>query len=132
MIDHLGLQVADVEASARLLGTVLAPLGIAEQRRIPTPGGPVVAFGPDGGQEVPLWLSGVVPGPDGGPPAGRETHLALTARDRAAVDAVHGAALGAGVEILHPPREWPEYHPGYYAVFFRDLDGNNLEVVHHG
>jgi hypothetical protein len=26
---------------------------------------------------------------------------------------------------------WPEYHPGYYGVFFRDLDGNNVEAVHH-
>ena len=42
------------------------------------------------------------------------------------------AARQAGAEILHEPREWPEYHPGYYGVFFRDLDGNNLEAVHHG
>jgi hypothetical protein len=34
--------------------------------------------------------------------------------------------------ILHEPRVWPEYHPGYYGVFFRDLDGNNVEAVHHG
>jgi hypothetical protein len=27
---------------------------------------------------------------------------------------------------------WPEYHPGYYAVFLRDLDGHNVEAVHHG
>jgi hypothetical protein len=26
---------------------------------------------------------------------------------------------------------WPEYHPTYYAVFFRDLDGNNIEAVCH-
>jgi catechol 2,3-dioxygenase-like lactoylglutathione lyase family enzyme len=115
-----------------LLGSLLAPLGVTEQRRIPTPGGPVIAFGPDGGHGSPLWLSPVVPGPAGAPPAGRESHLALTAPDRAAVEAVHRAAVEAGVEVLHAPREWPEYHPGYYAVFFRDLDGNNLEVVHHG
>lgn len=30
------------------------------------------------------------------------------------------------------PREWPEYHPGYYAVFLRDPDGHNVEAVHHG
>ena len=29
------------------------------------------------------------------------------------------------------PRVWPEYHPGYYGVFLRDLDGNNVEAVHH-
>ena len=47
------------------------------------------------------------------------------------VDAVHDAAVAAGVEVLHAPRLWPEYHPGYYAVFLRDLDGHNVEAVHH-
>jgi catechol 2,3-dioxygenase-like lactoylglutathione lyase family enzyme len=37
----------------------------------------------------------------------------------------------AGAEVLHEPRVWPEYHPGYYGVFFRDPDGNNVEAVHH-
>ena len=40
--------------------------------------------------------------------------------------------MAAGVEVLHAPREWPEYHPGYYGVFLRDLDGHNVEAVHHG
>jgi catechol 2,3-dioxygenase-like lactoylglutathione lyase family enzyme len=47
------------------------------------------------------------------------------------VDRVHEAAKGTGTEILHEPRVWPEYHAGYYAVFFRDPDGNNVEAVHH-
>jgi hypothetical protein len=40
--------------------------------------------------------------------------------------------VNLGSEILHEPREWPEYHPGYYAVFVRDPAGNNLEIVCHG
>ena len=56
----------------------------------------------------------------------------LSAPSREAVDAVHAAALEAGAEVLHAPRVWPEYHPGYYGVFFRDPDGNNVEAVHHG
>ena len=58
-------------------------------------------------------------------------HLALTASSREAVDAVQEAAGRAGAEILHPARVWPEYHPGYYGVFFRDPDGINVEAVHH-
>ena len=58
-----------------------------------------------------------------------ETHIAFAAPDRAAVDAVHAAAVEAGVEVLHGPREFPEYHPGYYGVFVRDPDGNNVEAV---
>ena len=34
--------------------------------------------------------------------------------------------------VLRAPREWPGYPPGYYGVFLRDLDGHNVEAVHHG
>ena len=57
--------------------------------------------------------------------------MALTAPDRAAVDAFHAAALELGADSLHTPRVWPEYHPGYYGAFVRDPDGNNVEAVHH-
>ena len=40
--------------------------------------------------------------------------------------------VAAGAEVLHAPREFPEYHPGYYGVFLRDPDGHNVEAVHHG
>ncbi len=58
-------------------------------------------------------------------------HIAVTAPSRSAVDEVFALARAAGTEILHEPRVWPEYHPGYYGVFFRDPDGNNVEAVHH-
>ena len=41
------------------------------------------------------------------------------------------AAVEAGAEVLHAPRDWPEYHPGYYAVFLRDPNGHNAEAVCH-
>lgn len=125
MLDHVGVQVADVEASAAFYLRVFAPIGVAEFRRYPTEHGPVIGFaGPDGMPD--FWLA-----PSSGSET-REIHLALRAPDRAAVDAVHRAALDAGAELLHAPREWPEYHPGYYAVFLRDLDGHNVEAVDHG
>ena len=122
MIDHLGLQASDVDAAAAAYLRLLAPLGVHEVMRFP---GPVVGMaGPDG---VPhFWLS-----PAAGPST-HEAHVAFSAPDRAAVDAVHAAAQDAGLEILHAPREWPEYHPGFYGVFVRDLDGNNVEAVFHG
>ena len=122
VIDHLGLQATDVDAAAAAYLRLLAPLGVREAMRFP---GPVVGMaGPNGMPD--FWLS---------PAAGATTHeadVAFTAPDRAAVDAVHAAALEAGLEILHAPREFPEYHPGYYGVFVRDLDGNNVEAVFHG
>ena len=125
LLDHLGVQVADVEASVAFYVRVLAPLGVREAMRYPVGDSFAVGLaGPDGFPQ--FWLS-----PAAGPEA-RELHVAFQAADRAAVDAVHEAALEAGVEVLHAPREWPEYHPGYYGVFLRDPDGHNVEAVNHG
>ncbi|WP_222192426.1 VOC family protein [Modestobacter italicus] len=125
MLDHLGIQVADVEASLAFYLQTFAPIGMREVARFPAGESSVVGLsGPDG---VPdLWLSPAEAGET------RELHVGLRAPDRAAVDAVHDAARAAGAEVLHAPREWPEYHPGYYAVFLRDPDGHNVEAVHHG
>ncbi|MES2346178.1 MAG: VOC family protein [Pseudomonadota bacterium] len=58
-------------------------------------------------------------------------HLAFQARDRAMVDAFHKAALANGGADNGGPGE-RAYHPGYYAAFVLDPDGNNIEAVHHG
>jgi catechol 2,3-dioxygenase-like lactoylglutathione lyase family enzyme len=50
---------------------------------------------------------------------------------RSTTRAFFDAAVGAGAEALHEPREWPEYHPAYYGAFVRDPDGNNIEAVCH-
>lgn len=124
MIDHLGVQAADVEASLEFYLTVFGPLGFTEAMRYPTDGQPVVGLaGADGFPH--FWLSGA---PEG---SKHEAHIAFTAPSREAVEAVHAAAVAGGYEVLHAPRVWPEYHPGYYGTFVRDLDGNNLEAVHH-
>jgi catechol 2,3-dioxygenase-like lactoylglutathione lyase family enzyme len=59
----------------------------------------------------------------------RESHFAFEATDREEVRAVFNAAKELGAEVLHEPRLWPEYAPMYYAGYFRDPDGNNIEVV---
>ena len=125
LLDHLSVQVADVEASLGFYLRTFAPLGVREALRYPV--GSSWAVGLSGKDGFPdLWLR-----PAGGAET-RELHLALRAPDRAAVDAVHAAAVAAGVQVLHAPRIWPEYHPHYYGVFLRDLDGHNVEAVHHG
>ncbi len=128
MLDHLFVQVADVDASLAFYLRVFAPIGMREVLRFPHPDGFEVGLaGTDSAAgTASFWLS---------PAAGAETrelHIAFAAADRAAVDAVHQAALAAGAEVLHAPREWPEYHPGYYGVYLRDLDGHNVEAVFHG
>ena len=125
MIDHLGIQVADVAASLEFYLRTFGPLGVREAMRFPAGDSFVVGLSLADGKPD-FWL---------GPTTGgetRELHVAFKAPDRAAVDAVHAAAVAAGVEVLHAPREWPEYHAGYYGVFLRDPDGHNVEAVHHG
>ncbi len=125
MLDHVSLQADDVDASVAFYLSVFVSLGFREAMRYSTPNGPVVGLaGVDGFPH--FWL-----GPATGP-GRQETHVAFAAPDRGAVDRVYAAATEAGAEILHAPRVWPEYHPSYYGVFIRDLDGNNIEAVSHG
>ena len=120
MLDHVGVQCDDVPASKAFFERLLAPLGVSATMDF----GVAVGFaGPDGDPQ--FWL-GASEG--GSQPA---VHLAFTAADRGSVQAVREAAVQLGAEILHEPREWPEYHDGYYAVFLRDPDGNNVEAVCH-
>ena len=58
-------------------------------------------------------------------------HLAFQAQDRAMVDRFYQAALANGGKDNGAPGE-RNYHPGYYAAFVLDPDGNNIEAVYHG
>jgi catechol 2,3-dioxygenase-like lactoylglutathione lyase family enzyme len=121
MLDHLSIQCADMEKSAAFYDAVLATIG---GQRIMEFDGPTIGYGvppmPD------FWLGQQETG-DGF----RESHIAFTAPDRAAVDQFLQAAIEVGAEVLHQARVWPEYHPNYYGAFVRDPDGNNVEAVCH-
>jgi catechol 2,3-dioxygenase-like lactoylglutathione lyase family enzyme len=120
MLDHVSIQCADLAKSAAFYDTVLAPLG----------GSRLMDFGEAIGFGVPpqpdFWLGHQVTGE-----GFRESHIAFSAPSRDAVDAFFHAAVGAGAEVLHEPRMWPEYHVTYYGAFVRDPDGNNVEAVCH-
>ncbi|MBK6312852.1 MAG: VOC family protein [Blastocatellia bacterium] len=59
-------------------------------------------------------------------------HLAFQAASRDEVDSLHLSLKEIGAIIVAPPREYPEYMPaGYYALFFKDLDGIKYEIVTH-
>lgn len=120
MLDHVGMQCTDMSASAGFYDAVLATLGA---RRL-------MDFGQAIGYGVPpmpdFWISAFDSGE-----GFRESHIAFSAPDRATVRAFFDAAVATGAEVLHEPREWPEYHPGYYGAFVRDPDGNNVEAVCH-
>jgi catechol 2,3-dioxygenase-like lactoylglutathione lyase family enzyme len=120
MLDHLTIQCADPVASANFYDAVLPTVDVGRVMEF----GPVIGYGWNGHPD--FWI-----GPQETGTGFRESHIAFHAPNRASVGAFHEAALAVGAEVLHPPREWPEYHPGYFAVFVRDPDGNNVEAVCH-
>jgi catechol 2,3-dioxygenase-like lactoylglutathione lyase family enzyme len=120
LIDHVQLVVADLGASKRFYRAVLASLGRELTFEMEH------AFASD---ELYVCDAELV-GPELAAMQ-RRTHLAFQARDRDAVDRFHRAALEVGARDNGAPGERP-YHPGYYAAFVVDPDGNNIEAVHHG
>ncbi|MGI8881417.1 MAG: VOC family protein [Jatrophihabitans sp.] len=119
MLDHISVQVDDLDAAAGFYDAVLVPLGY--QRLMEHD----AAIG-YGDRFPSFWLgraSDAIPN--------RPVHLAFVAPDRDAVEAFFAVAVTRGAEVLHEPRIWPEYHPGYFGAFVRDPDGNNVEAVHH-
>jgi catechol 2,3-dioxygenase-like lactoylglutathione lyase family enzyme len=120
MIDHLGIPVADMAASKAFYAQALAPLGITPTMDM----GEAVGFFNDP-MTGSFWIS-----KQQGEKA-PELHIAFATGSRDKVREFFDAAIAAGAEVLHEPRVWPEYHPGYFGAFVRDPDGNNVEAVHH-
>ncbi len=121
MIDHFGINCVDLQASARFYDEVLGVLGYSRQMDF----GVAIGYGSPGGPPQ-FWVSAWE-----GESSNREIHVAFVAAGVDAVRAFHAKALELGAESLHEPRLWPEYHPGYFAGFVRDPDGNNVEAVFH-
>ena len=58
-------------------------------------------------------------------------HIALWARSRQEVDRfTRKFLIPRGVRVTDPPQEYPQYLPGYYAVFFDDpINGIHWELA---
>lgn len=124
MIDHFGINCADFAKAKEFYDAVLGVLGYSRQMDF----GVAIGYGNDG--HPAFWIADASAGDAGGP--NREIHVAFHASGVEAVQEFYDAALKLGVESLHAPRLWPEYHPGYFGAFVRDPDGNNVEAVFHG
>jgi len=113
LIDHVHLRVTDLEASKRFYRAVLEAIGrevTGESER---------HLNAD-----ELWIDAA----DKSGPS--KVHLAFQAADEAAVQRFHAAGLTAGGRDNGAPGP-RDYHPGYYAAFLLDPDGNNIEAVIH-
>jgi catechol 2,3-dioxygenase-like lactoylglutathione lyase family enzyme len=114
LFDHVHLRVGELEASQHFYRAMFAALGF-----------------PDILQEGPGFFYADELFVDKADEYVTRVHLAFQAPDRETVQAFHQAALAAGGRDNGPPGE-RGYHPGYYAAFVLDPDGNNIEAVYHG
>ncbi|TVS09219.1 MAG: VOC family protein [Gammaproteobacteria bacterium] len=114
LFDHVHIRVSDLEASKRFYLAVLNALGHSG----------VLHEGPDFFYADELFVSLA-------DSQVTRVHLAFQAPDPETVSAFHETALDAGGKDNGRPGE-RSYHPGYYAAFVLDPDGNNIEAVYHG
>lgn len=119
LIDHIQLVVRDLPAAKRFYTAIFASLNI-----------PIGGTADDHLWADELFISDADSQAAQGMVTGRH-HLAFQAESRAAVDAFYKVALSNGGRDNGAPGERP-YHPGYYAAFVLDPEGNNIEAVYHG
>jgi catechol 2,3-dioxygenase-like lactoylglutathione lyase family enzyme len=116
-IDHAAIRVQDVAASTTFYSTIGAAAGLTVRRQ--SPDSAAFAVGESDGS---LLLF-----------AGESTqniHIAFSGDDDD-VRRFHADATAAGYRSNGEPGERPLYHPGYYAAYVLDPDGNNIELVNH-
>lgn len=114
LIDHVHLRVSDLAASKRFYRAVLTALGRE------------VTFESDD-----AFASDELYFDKADDHVTRGLHLAFQASDKAMVARFHRDAISAGGKDNGAPGS-RDYHPGYYAAFVLDPDGNNIEAVIHG
>ena len=119
MIGYVTLGTNDLERGAKFYDAIAAELGIKRMMEGPA----FIAWGePGGGAGVGLTK------PFDGKAAtvGNGVMVALAAKDRAQVDRIHALALKLGGTDEGAPG--PRGDGGFYAGYFRDLDGNKLNA----
>jgi catechol 2,3-dioxygenase-like lactoylglutathione lyase family enzyme len=119
VFDHVSIGVADIPRSKKFYDATMKPLGFSRL----SDGETSLGYGET---SVQLWL-----GATGKPvKADMESglHFCFAAKDRAAVDAFHAAALKAGGKDNGKPGVRADYGAKYYAAFVIDPDGYRIEA----
>ncbi len=116
IVDHLWIRVADLSRAREFYDTIAPHAGLHKDR--------------DTAERVQyhgeVGSFSLLPGDPT-----EHLHMAFPTRDDGDVRGFHEAALDAGYRSNGEPGERPGNHPGYYAAFVLDPDGNNIEVVNH-
>ncbi len=124
MIDHLAIDVSDLEKSGRFYDQALKPLGYRRVTEEPRELGGRRYLGWADASETDLYVNEAVS-------TQPRLHLAFRAATREAVDAFYARAIAAGGEDNGAPGPRPHYHEHYYGAFVLDPDGHNVEAVCH-
>jgi catechol 2,3-dioxygenase-like lactoylglutathione lyase family enzyme len=119
MIAYSTVGVNDMNRAIAFYDAVFAPLGAARDATSPTWTGYLRA-----GDQGRFFLTR--PFDRAAATSGNGTMLAFLAQNRAAIDAFHAAALGAGGVCEGPPGVREGMNPVFYAAYVRDPDGNKL------
>src|SRR5947209_18783094 len=111
IIDHLWIRVADLAAARRFYETIAPHAGL----RVRHADAERVSFAGSTGS-----FSLVAGAPT------ENLHIAFAADDDERVRGFHAAATEAGYRSNGEPAERPRHHPGYYAAYVLDPEGNNV------
>jgi len=114
LFDHIDLRVRNRARAQEFFAKILPVIGFTLNKSAEEWG----AFEKDGGGK-PAEFFGFTEDANHRP---NETRIAFWAK----------IVREAGGQNLEGPQIWPEYSPGYYALFFEDPDGNKLEICCRG
>ena len=120
MIDHITIQVKDLEKSKALYEEVLAVFGY--KQNLTNEKKTFYGFGLG---EDPIFEI-VQATPEN--PVSKGIHVAFKAKTKEQIDEFHKIALENGAKDNGKPGPRKNYTPTYYAAFIYDLDGNNIEA----
>jgi catechol 2,3-dioxygenase-like lactoylglutathione lyase family enzyme len=123
MFDHVSIGVADIARAKKFYDAALRPLGFT----LLSDGESSLGYGE---RAVQLWLGATAKPVKADMDSG--LHFCFLAKDRAAVDAFHAAALKAGGKDNGKPGVRADYGPKYYAAFAIDPDGYRIEAYYGG
>jgi catechol 2,3-dioxygenase-like lactoylglutathione lyase family enzyme len=129
-VHHVDLVVSDVHRSLAFYREILVPLGWHGHHEIPGERGETIHYLHGPGSTI-----GLREAPDGvaGVPVDRYRvglhHLCLEAAELVRLEETAERLRALGATITDGPREFPDYRPGYHALFFLDPDGIKLELV---
>jgi catechol 2,3-dioxygenase-like lactoylglutathione lyase family enzyme len=127
-IDHIGIGVPDLAAARRYYDELMPILGLRPW--FPTTAAGEFNYGSDGARGAQIFFyQALEPGSQSRHGTGLQ-HLSFMVSSRATVRKAHDWAVAHNGEVVHEPREFPEYGE-HFATYFLDPHGFMLEVVCH-